>query len=233
MVRRKLNENDLSTTANPSDPIGASVVATPPSQAATYLDLMHLPSQALAWLFTRPLAQTNTAGMIGRTLTDTNPVVDATLLRHDQNVLVLTLQSGQKLYVYPDGGIGHNSKPIQADPAALMQAVGMDPMGMNPMGVSAMGMAPMSAPVPVTEPGVDLAAFDNIANGGDPLTVIEPTEALGDVTGTQPSEATHLIQDNGAYGPEEEGRSEIDRWLDSLEIKVPDGVTTDAQNNWV
>lgn len=80
--------------------------------AEGHLDLMHLPSGAVAWLFDRPEEQVNTAGEIGKSCKDCNPVTDSNLLRSDNNVLVLHCESGHKFSVYPDGGIGCDGKPM-------------------------------------------------------------------------------------------------------------------------
>lgn len=78
------------------------------------LDLMYLPSGAIAWLWKdgRPEAQVQTAANIGRIAHQVNPISRAALLRSDQNVLVLHTSNGLKFTVYPDGGIGYDGKPI-------------------------------------------------------------------------------------------------------------------------
>jgi hypothetical protein len=105
------------------------------------LDLMHLPAGVVAWLWKhgRPETQADTAAMVGSIAYQSDdPVVDAGILRADQNILVLHTQSGLKINVYPDGGLGSDGQPLEADPASLqafftggsmMAAPGMDPMG--------------------------------------------------------------------------------------------------------
>ena len=83
--------------------------------AENHLDLMNLPSGAVAWLFDRPEEQVKTAGEIGRSCKDCNPVQDSALLRSDNNVLILHCESGHKFSVYPDGGIGCDGNPISME----------------------------------------------------------------------------------------------------------------------
>lgn len=87
-----------------------------------HLDLMYLPSGAVAWLFDRPEAQVHAASRLGvEAHRYENPVVDAALLRADQNVLVLKTQAGQSFKVYPDGGYGMDGRPL--DEQAMIQEI--------------------------------------------------------------------------------------------------------------
>lgn len=92
-----------------------------------HLDLMYLPSGAVAWLYDRPDSQKNTAAAIGVAARDADPVVDAMLLRSDQNVLVLHTTSGMKFMVYPDGGVGYNGTPIDIMQVQNLMAAGGQP----------------------------------------------------------------------------------------------------------
>jgi len=74
------------------------------------LDLMYLPSGAVAWLFDRPDAQVQSASRLGMMAKDVNPITDGTCLRADNNVLILTCEGGQKFRVYPDGGVSSNGE---------------------------------------------------------------------------------------------------------------------------
>ena len=86
------------------------------------LDMIALPSGAVTWFwkYDRPDAQQTTAtsfAIIAREAGD--PVTDAALLRADQNVLVLYCQSGNKISVYPDGGLGTNGQTISTEPEGI------------------------------------------------------------------------------------------------------------------
>lgn len=79
------------------------------------MDAMFLPAGAVAWLWShqRPQTQIDAAIVAAATATRCgNPVSDAALLRADRNILVLHLQSGESINVYPDGGYGSRGEPI-------------------------------------------------------------------------------------------------------------------------
>lgn len=80
------------------------------------MDAMFLPAGAIAWLwqYDRPEQQTDAAIFAAGTADrNGNPIADAALLRADRNVLVLHLQSGDTINVYPDGGYGSRGEVIQ------------------------------------------------------------------------------------------------------------------------
>lgn len=86
------------------------------------LDMMHLPSGAVAWLwqYDRPQQQIDTASRFAAIATSLDDkVIDAALLRADQNVLVLRMESGSRISVYPDGGLGANGDPIESTPESI------------------------------------------------------------------------------------------------------------------
>lgn len=77
-----------------------------------HLDLMYLPSGAIAWLFDRPETQVQAASQLGvEAHRFGNNIVEANLLRSDQNVLILHTKQGQRIMVYPDGGYGMDGQP--------------------------------------------------------------------------------------------------------------------------
>lgn len=118
MVKEMLNEKKTST--DPLTPISGSVEVVPVAGIANYLDLIHLPAGAIAWLHARPKSQSNTAAMIAKLTNDAGiGIVSGTLLRNDRNVLVLTLDSGIKMMVYPGGEIGVNGESYAATPEAI------------------------------------------------------------------------------------------------------------------
>lgn len=72
-----------------------------------HLDLMYLPSGAIAWLFDRPESQVQAASSFGVLVKRYGKeIVDARLLRSDKNVLVLHTDCGCRVKVYPGGGYG-------------------------------------------------------------------------------------------------------------------------------
>jgi hypothetical protein len=79
---------------------------------AGHLNLMYLPSGAVAWLFDQPEPQITAAEQFGVMAKDSNPVIDACVLRADPNILILTCEAGQKFRVYPDGGYSFDGQPM-------------------------------------------------------------------------------------------------------------------------
>lgn len=73
----------------------------------SHLDLMYLPSGAIAWLFDRPEEQVQAASKVGvEAHRYGNDITDSALLRADKNVLVLKTKSGASIKVYPGGWYG-------------------------------------------------------------------------------------------------------------------------------
>ncbi len=98
------------------------------------MNLMHLPAGAISWLWDRPEAQTDAAEALGVKANEAdNPVVDASLLRSDQNILLIKCRDGQCFNVYPDGGYSHNGEPTDIDGCA--NAMDGDSMGDDDEGV--------------------------------------------------------------------------------------------------
>ena len=144
-----------------------------------YLDLMYLPSGAIAWLFDQPEQQVQTAMQLAKEshLAD-NSVVNATLLQDDQLIIIMELASGRKIRIYPDGGLSSDGQPYdlgdlvtliaddipgveQGMPMGAPMDAGavdpMDPVGEPPMEPGMPPEAPMGAPdsVVVAPPGMD------------------------------------------------------------------------------
>lgn len=77
------------------------------------MNLMHLPPGAIAWLWDRPAKQIDSAETLAATAAAySNPVIDATLLRADINVLLIKFEGGETIRVYPDGGCSFNGVPM-------------------------------------------------------------------------------------------------------------------------
>jgi len=86
------------------------------------LDAMFLPAGAIAWLwqYDRPQSQIETACQVARIANDVgDAVLDAALLRADQNILVLKTNSGNRISVYPDGGLGSNGEVVDKTPEGI------------------------------------------------------------------------------------------------------------------
>lgn len=77
-----------------------------------YLDLMYLPADAIAWLFDQPERQVQTAMALAKeSHMNGNEVINATLLKDDQLIVILQLSSGRKIRIYPDGGLSSDGQP--------------------------------------------------------------------------------------------------------------------------
>ncbi len=125
-----------------------------------YLDLMYLPSDAIAWLFDQPEGQVQTAMALAKeSHLANNPVVNATLLKDDQLIIICQLGSGRKIRIYPDGGLSSDGRPydmgdlvtlIAQDIPGVEQGMPMEPER-DPMG---RGVTP-DVPEPMPgEPGL-------------------------------------------------------------------------------
>ncbi len=78
------------------------------------LDLMFLPAGAIAWLWKdeRPEEQVVAAAQLGVAAKDVNPVVSASILKSDKNILILKCEDGQTFRVYPGGGYSNNGEEM-------------------------------------------------------------------------------------------------------------------------
>jgi len=86
------------------------------------LDAMFLPAGAIAWLwqYERPQTQIETASLFARIANEVgDAVLDAALLRADQNILVLRTNSGNRISAYPDGGLGANGEVVDKTPEGI------------------------------------------------------------------------------------------------------------------
>jgi hypothetical protein len=161
------------------------------------LNLMYLPSGAVAWLFDRPVHQVDSAEKLGVAARNAdNPIIDSTLLRSDQNVLILKCEGGQKFRIYPDGGYSFDGQPMGFDGC-----------------VSALENIPDHETCPCACGAVEgCDDFDY----QDELVVIDvPTEGIGGETTLEPQHgwgtgspysdvASDIIGQNDIYNPDEE-----------------------------
>lgn len=100
------------------------------------LNLMYLPSGAVAWLWDQPDNQISAAEQFAVAAKDINPITDARLLRSDNNVLILACENGLKFRIYPDGGFSHKGTPMDLNGciSALQNAEDMAPSDDCPCG---------------------------------------------------------------------------------------------------
>ena len=72
------------------------------------MNLMHLPPGAIAWLWDRPSGQVDAAEELAVAAKRYgNPVVDASLLKADPNVMLIKCEGGECFRIYPDGGYSY------------------------------------------------------------------------------------------------------------------------------
>lgn len=87
-----------------------------------HLDLQYLPSGAVAWLYDRPDEQVAAAAELAA-FGNQNGIefVEASLLRSDNNVLIVHTRNGHRISIYPAGGYGMDGQPY--DLMSLGQAL--------------------------------------------------------------------------------------------------------------
>jgi len=92
------------------------------------MNLMHLPPGAIAWLWDRPQKQIQAAEDLAVSANaHGNPVVDASLLKADQNVLLIKCEGGECFRVYPDGGYSYDEAPMDIGGcSSVLQGGGCD-----------------------------------------------------------------------------------------------------------
>jgi hypothetical protein len=100
------------------------------------MNLMHLPAGAISWLWDRPTKQIDAAESLAVAANaHGNPVVDASLLKADQNVLLIKCQGGETFRIYPDGGFSHNDTPMDIGGcSSVLQGMGQSECEMDDNG---------------------------------------------------------------------------------------------------
>lgn len=100
------------------------------------MNLMHLPPGAISWLWDRPAKQIDAAESLAVAANaHGNPVVDASLLKADQNVLIIKCEGGECFRVYPDGGLSHNEAPMDIGGcSSVLQGMGQSECAMDDNG---------------------------------------------------------------------------------------------------
>jgi hypothetical protein len=92
------------------------------------MNLMHLPPGAIAWLWDRPKKQIQAAEDLAVAANaHGNPVADASLLKADQNILLIKCEGGECFRVYPDGGYSFDEAPMDIGGcSSVLQGGGCD-----------------------------------------------------------------------------------------------------------
>lgn len=155
-----------------------------------YLDLMYLPSDAIAWLFDQPEGQVQTAMALAKeSHMANNPVTNATLLKDDQLIIICQLGSGRKIRIYPDGGLSSDGQPysmedlvtlISQDIPGAEQGMAMEPRDPMGRGVTpdAMPGEPMLPPMGAEQGAMPEPTIPGhepvVAPMGGPEPAIEP-----------------------------------------------------------
>lgn len=183
------------------------------------LNLMYLPSGAVAWLYDRPEPQIGAAEALGIHAKDTNPIVDACLLRSDNNVLILTCKGGQKFHIYPDGGYSFDGQPMGLE--GCQRALENVPDHEQDCGCPDKGMIPRGDVRDGVVAVVSPEGFSNMARaredvGGDNDLAI----GAGMGTGTPYTDIANDVIDNmDMFGAEDD-----QNWGEHLSVEEWDGV---------
>lgn len=155
------------------------------SEGTQYLDLMYLPSSAVAWLFDQPDPQVRSAMTLAKEahLSD-NPVVHATLLKDDQLIIICQLQSGRKIRIYPDGGFSSDGTPYDLEslvgliaddvPQVEQGAPAGEELAEPPMGPEGAGEGPGAPLAGSPEQGEALPAPAGMEHVVEPVGGSEP-----------------------------------------------------------
>ena len=147
------------------------------------MNLMHLPPRAISWLWDRPTKQIDAAESLAVAANaHGNPVVDASLLKADQNVLIVKCQGGETFRIYPDGGFSHEDSPMDIGGcSSVLQGMGQSECEMDDNGHQAPqeGM-PLMASVGDGELDPDPAAarFRDGDYGDEPIEDESPIHKL-------------------------------------------------------
>ena len=150
------------------------------------MNLMHLPPGAIAWLWDRPKKQIDAAEDLAVSANaHGNPVVDASLLKADQNIMLIKCEGGECFRIYPDGGFSHEDTPMDIGGcASVLQGMGGGDCPMDDCG-HAMDAEPMPDPM---DDGMDdeyaLMALPDMDGMGDMMDM-SMGEDEGDVQGNQ------------------------------------------------
>lgn len=127
------------------------------------MNLMHLPSGAIAWLWDRPTAQVDAAEALAVAANQYgNPVVDASLLKADPNVMLIKCEGGECFRIYPDGGYSCQGAPMDIGGcSSILQGGSMEDCGC-PMGDD--GHMADPSPGDGYNDAMDVAVLDDIGN---------------------------------------------------------------------
>lgn len=168
------------------------------------LDLMYLPSGAVAWLFDRPDAQVKSAATLGMMAKDANPINGGSCLRADENVLILTCEGGQKFRIYPDGGVSVNGEV--SDFTGCQQAMNTPQQPEMPQDECGPGCPCDDCQQEEAPVAVDPSGFENMAAPMD-----EDEGCCGDHNGYSDEEMEEVARAQGTYEFSNESMKELSR----------------------
>lgn len=139
------------------------------------LDLMHLPSDVIAWLYDRSEEQMKAAKEIGIAANEVgNKIASGAVLRSDVNVLVLHDSAGKgKFHVYPDGSISFNGELVDGH-EDVERLIGVQPEQHEAPGLD-QGMSDLGG-VEMAGPQISVATFEVVPdeeNGMDGMDGME------------------------------------------------------------
>ena len=169
------------------------------------MNLMHLPPGAIAWLWDRPSAQVDAAEALAVAANAYgNPVVDASLLKADQNVMLIKCQGGECFRIYPDGGYSHEDTPMDIGGcSSVLQGVPSGDCGCptDDMG-HAMDPSPGDGYNDATDQAepMERAGNPEHLNDHDPHAEVQDPANLTNLAG-EPLQDEHIFDDEGDEHP--------------------------------
>jgi hypothetical protein len=129
------------------------------------MNLIHLPPGAISWLWDRPTKQVDAAESLAVAANaHGNPVVDASLLKADQNILLIKCEGGECFRIYPDGGFSHEDTPM--DIGGCSSVLQGQMQSECPMDDNGHQMSPEDGPRPIEGPG-QIATYDQLMGAMD------------------------------------------------------------------
>jgi hypothetical protein len=144
------------------------------------MNLMHLPPGAISWLWDRPTKQVDAAESLAVAANaHGNPVVDASLLKADQNVLLIKCQGGECFRIYPDGGYSFEDTPMDIGGCSSVLQ-GMQ-QGDCPMDDNGHQMAPEDGPQPIEGSG-EIATYEMLGNA-EHMDTVQPESGVASPQG--------------------------------------------------
>lgn len=167
------------------------------------MNLMHLPPGAIAWLWDRPTAQIDAAEALAVAANAYgNPIADASLLKADQNVLLIKCEGGECFRIYPDGGYSYDDAPMDIGGcSSVLQKGGCDPCEMDDNGHMA-DPSPGDGYNDAMDVATERAGNPEHLNDVDPHGEVQRVAGLTNLSG-EPAQDTKIfdgVGDNDGVG---------------------------------